>query len=130
MWLARTVKRASSVGYVPEPEREAGPVPTQESRSQRGWARECVSAWTAEDGPEAERLHLVSGLGRRRTRVIVLTRRLLVALVSAAALGGCAPALVTNDDARSKEAPAPPPASTSPSNFGSSAPHWFGSGGP
>ena len=65
--------------------------------------------------------------------MIVLTRRLLVALASAAAFGGCATALVVNNDALSKEAPASPPASPasrSPSDFGSSEPHWFGSGGP
>ena len=73
------------------------------------------------------------GLGSRRTSVTVLIQRLLVALVSAAALGGCATALVTKDDALTKEAPASPPASPasrSPSDFGSAAPHWFGSGGP
>lgn len=60
-------------------------------------------------------------------------RRLLVALASAASLGGCATALVMNDDALSKEAPATTEAPASPrssSDFGSSAPHWFGSGGP
>jgi hypothetical protein len=60
-------------------------------------------------------------------------KRQLVALASAAAFGGCATAVVTRDDALSKEAPPPPPAapaSRSPSDFGSSAPHWFGSGGP
>jgi hypothetical protein len=64
--------------------------------------------------------------------VAVLTRSLVAALASAAALGGCAAALVTKDDALSREEPASPPASpaSSPSDFGSSAPHWFGSGGP
>jgi len=69
------------------------------------------------------------GPGSRRTSVTVLIQRLLVALASAAALGGCATALVTKDDALSKEAPASAPASPasrSPSDFGSSAPHWFG----
>jgi len=67
--------------------------------------------------------------GSRRTGVTVLIQRLLVALASAAALGGCATALVTKDDALSNEAPASAPASPasrSPSDFGSSAPHWFG----
>jgi len=41
--------------------------------------------------------------------MIVLTRRLLVTLASAVALGGCATAPVINDDALSKEAPASPP---------------------
>jgi len=61
--------------------------------------------------------------------LVTVFQRLLVALASAAALGGCATALVTKDDALSKEAPASPPAfpaSRSPSDFGSSAPHWFG----
>jgi hypothetical protein len=69
------------------------------------------------------------GAGSRRTSVTVLIQRLLVALASAAALGGCAAALVTKDDALSKEAPTSSPASRasrSPSDFGSSAPHWFG----
>src|ERR1700737_4762528 len=48
--------------------------------------------------------------GSRRTSVTVLIQRLLVALAAAAALGGCATALVTKDDALSKEAPASPPA--------------------
>ena len=67
------------------------------------------------------------GPGSRRTSVTVLIQRLLVALASAAALGGCQTALVTKDDALSKEAPPPAsPASRSPNDFGSSAPHWFG----
>jgi len=71
--------------------------------------------------------------GAEELGVTVLTRRLLLVLVSTAALGGCANALVTKDDEFSKVALASPPASPasgSPSDFGSSAPHWFGFGGP
>jgi hypothetical protein len=108
-----------------------------------GWERKCVSEWAAES---VSRLHQQLGVLRvehattsssrwsrepwsRRTSVTVLIQRLLVALASAAALAGCATALVTKDDALSKEAPASAPASPasrSPSDFGSSAPHWFG----
>ena len=117
-----------------------------------GWERECVSEWAPES---VSRLHQQLGVlgvehattmegrmvltpsstrrsrgaGSRRTSVTVLIQRVLVALASAAALGGCAAALVTKDDALSKEAPTSSPASRasrSPSDFGSSAPHWFG----
>jgi hypothetical protein len=101
------------------------------------WAAQSVSRLHQQLGEQGEE-HATRiegpdrGLGSRRTSVTVLTQRLLVALASAAALGGCATALVTKDDALSKEAPPSlptSPASRSPSDFGSSAPHWFGSGG-
>src|SRR5262249_353626 len=63
-----------------------------------------------------------------------LNRRLVIALACLAALGGCATSLATNDNVPASErstSPSPtPPLSEPVKNFGSSAPHWFGSGGP
>src|SRR6266700_597123 len=63
-----------------------------------------------------------------------LNRRLVIALACLAALGGCATSLATNDNAPASERSTSPSPTSPPSqpvsNFGSSAPHWFGSGGP
>jgi hypothetical protein len=63
-----------------------------------------------------------------------MTRRLVIALACAAvAMGGCATLLGTNDHASSTEGSAAPntfPRPLPPNDFGSSAPHSFGSQGP